>query len=80
MGVPSVFFALLLTISCVVSYTSASPSLQAFSSLRAAGKARGVYIGAAINYGVLSAVSNNDTEIYRQTFEREYSLATAENR
>ena len=53
---------------------------SSFSTLRGAAKARGVYVGAAINYDILSAKANNDSAVYRETFEREFDLATAENR
>lgn len=48
-------------------------------TLRAAAAARGIYMGTAINHGVLTA-GGSDAEQYRQVFAKEYNLATAENR
>ena len=55
-------------------YLSLPPSSLTGTTLRAAGAARGLFMGAAINEGLWPSA-----EPYASTFLREYSLATCEN-
>ncbi len=73
MPIPHSFALPIVVYLFLLGYVPSSKAI--LESLREAGKQRGLLIGAAANYGVLTS----GEKMYSDTLEQQYSLVTAEN-